>query len=44
MITKGARCAHEIKARITRAKAAFRKKAPFTNKLGLNLRKELRKF
>jgi hypothetical protein len=42
MITNDARCTHEIISRIAMAKAAFnKKKALFTNKLDLNLRKEL---
>jgi hypothetical protein len=39
-----ARCTHEIKFRIAMAKAAFsEKKAPFTSRLYLNLRKKLEK-
>jgi hypothetical protein len=42
MIRNDARCAREIKARIAMAKAAFsKKKTLFTNKLNLELRKEL---
>jgi len=45
IITKDARCTHEIKSRIAMAKPAFRKKkSPFTSKLELNLRKKLVKF
>jgi hypothetical protein len=39
MITNDARFTHEIKSRITMAKAAFnKKKTLFTSKLDLNLR------
>jgi uncharacterized protein (DUF488 family) len=42
MITKAARCTHEIKSRIAMAKAAFnRKKTVFTSKLDLSLRKKV---
>ena len=42
MITNDARCTHEIKSRITMAKAAFdKKKALFTSKMDLNLMKKL---
>jgi hypothetical protein len=42
MITNDARCTHEIKSRIVMAKAAFnKKKALFTGKLVLNLKKKL---
>jgi hypothetical protein len=42
MITKDARCTREMKSRIAMAKAAFnKKKALFTSKLDLNLRKKL---
>jgi hypothetical protein len=42
MISKDARCTCEIKSRIVMAKPAFnKKKAPFTRKLELNLRKKL---
>jgi hypothetical protein len=34
MITKDVRCTSEITVRIARAKAAFKKKAVFTSKLG----------
>jgi hypothetical protein len=42
MITNDARCTREIKFRIALAKVAFnKKKALFTSKLDLNLRKKL---
>jgi hypothetical protein len=42
MITNDAGCAGDIKSRIATAKAAFyKKKALFTRKLGLHLRKKL---
>jgi hypothetical protein len=41
VITSHARCAREIKSMIARAQAAFNKKALFTSKLDLNLRKML---
>jgi hypothetical protein len=44
MITNDARFTREIKSRIAMAKAAFKKKkkkTPFTNKLDLNLRKNI---
>jgi hypothetical protein len=42
MITNDARCTRGIKSRIAMAKAAFNeKKALFTSKLDLNLRKKL---
>jgi len=41
MITKDARCTHEIKSRIAMTKPAFSKKSPFTIRLELNLRKKL---
>jgi hypothetical protein len=41
MITNDARCTHEIKSRITMAKAAFNKKTLSTSKLDLNLMKKL---
>ena len=42
MITNDVRCAREIKPRIAIAKATFnRKKALFTSKYDLNLRKKL---
>ena len=42
MITIGARCTWEIKSRIAIAKVAFsKKKALFTSRLDLNLRKNL---
>jgi hypothetical protein len=42
MIINDARCTHEIKSRVAMAKAAFnKKKALFTSKLALNLRKKL---
>jgi hypothetical protein len=41
MITNDARCTHEIKSRIAKAKAAFnKKKTLFTSQLYLNLRKK----
>jgi hypothetical protein len=41
MITNGARCTRELKARIAMAKAAFNKKKPlFTSKLDSELRKK----
>jgi len=44
MITNDARCTHEIKTRISMAKAALNKKQTlFTSKLDSNLRKKLRK-
>jgi hypothetical protein len=45
MIPKDARCTRKIQSRIAMAKAAFSKeKTFFTNKSGLNLRKELEKY
>jgi hypothetical protein len=41
VITNDARRRREIKCRIYMAKAAFNKKALFTSKLDLNLRKKL---
>jgi len=42
MITNDARCTWEIKSRIDTVKAAFyKKKASFTSKLDLNIRKKL---
>jgi hypothetical protein len=42
MVTNDAKCTHDIKSRIAMAKAAFnKKKALFTSKLDLNLRKKL---
>jgi hypothetical protein len=41
IITSGARCTREIKARIAVAKAAFNKKNILTSKLDFELRKEL---
>jgi hypothetical protein len=41
MITSNTRCTHEIKSRIFVAKATFNKKALFTSKLDLNLKKKL---
>jgi hypothetical protein len=42
MITNDAKCTHENKSRIATAKAAFnKKKALFTSKLDLHLRKKL---
>jgi hypothetical protein len=42
MITNDVRCRREIKSRIAMAKAAFnKKKALFTSKLDLNLKKKL---
>jgi hypothetical protein len=42
MITNNAKCKREIKSRIAMAKAAFnKKKALFTSKLELNLKKKL---
>jgi hypothetical protein len=42
MIRNAARCTRKIKSRIAMAKAAFnKKKALFTSKSGLNLRKKL---
>jgi hypothetical protein len=41
MITKDAKCTHEIKSRIAMAKAAFNKKTLFTSKLDLTLSKKL---
>ena len=42
MITSDARCTREIKSRTAMAKAAFsNKKALFTSKVDLNLRKKL---
>jgi hypothetical protein len=41
MITNDARYKHEITSRIAMEKAAFNKKALFTSKLDLNLRKKL---
>ena len=40
MVTNDERYAREIKFRIAMAIAAFNKKTPFTNRLGLNLRKK----
>jgi hypothetical protein len=40
MLPNDARCTREIKSRIAMAKAAFNKKALFTSKLDLNLRKK----
>jgi hypothetical protein len=42
MITNDARCAHEVKSRISMTEAAFnQKKTLFTSKFDLNLRKKL---
>jgi hypothetical protein len=41
MLTNDERCTCEIKSRIAMAKAAFYKRALFTSKLGLELRKKL---
>jgi hypothetical protein len=42
MLTNEGRCTCEIKSRIAMAKAAFNKKrAPFTSKMDLELRKKL---
>jgi hypothetical protein len=42
MLTNDARCTHEIKSRLARAKAALnKKKTLFTSKLDLNLRQKL---
>jgi hypothetical protein len=44
MVTTDARCTHEIKASISKARAAFnRKKTLVSSKLDLNLRKKLAK-
>jgi len=44
MVTNDVRCAGEIESRIATAKAAFnKKKALFTSRLGLDLRKKLLK-
>jgi len=40
MITNDARCTREIKSRIAMAKAAFNKKIPSTNTMGLYLTKK----
>jgi hypothetical protein len=39
LVTNDARCTREIKSRIAMLKGAFNKKALFTSKLDLNLRK-----
>jgi hypothetical protein len=41
IVTNDARCASEIKSWMAMAKAAFNKKALFTSKLDLNLKKKL---
>jgi hypothetical protein len=40
VIANDARCTREIESRITMEKAAYNKKADFTRKLDLNLRKK----
>jgi hypothetical protein len=45
MITRDARCTHEIQSKIAIAKAVFnKKKTLFTRKLDFKLRKELVKY
>jgi hypothetical protein len=44
MMTKDARCAREIKARIARAKQLLKMKALFTSKLGFNLGEKVVKY